>query len=241
MRPDKQVRQRGEVRQEIGNRAALEREDRMRDVGVGESVRAENVEAEHRLDVDHRSEFPRVDAPADLTRRVVEQVVVVLDQRAPEFPGAAGQHVQFFQRGRGRLLHDHVGAGLQRIEREMEVRSRRRGDVNNVRSDLTQHDAMVGKPAADPVPLSCAFRHRRGQVAEGDDLHTRQSLETRQVLARDLSRPDQCRSHVQNSSRGRARVCGWPCRLRPHQHPRYGGAATCRSAIKAGLSPTEHA
>ena len=124
------------MRQEVGDGAAGQGERGVRRVRIGEAARAEDVEANKHLDVCHRPEFAGLDAPQDLLRGMVEQVVVVLDEVAAGILGAADQRLQFLEGRGGRLLDDHMGAGVERVQSQPEMRGRRRGDVDDVGSDL---------------------------------------------------------------------------------------------------------
>ena len=140
------MRQRREMRQEVGDRAAGELERGVRRVGVGEAAGPEDIEADEHLDMGHRPELARLDAPENLLRRTVEEVVVILDEMAPWFLGAPNQRLQLLEGGRRRLFHDDVGPGVERVQRRAEVGGRRRGDVDDVGPRLLQHDPMVGEP-----------------------------------------------------------------------------------------------
>ena len=115
-----------QVWQEVGDGAARERQTGVRGVRVGEAVGAEDVEADQRLDVSHRAEFAGFDPPQDLSRRAVEEVVVIFDQHAALLPGAANQGVELRERRRGRFLHDDVSPGIERVHGKPVMRGRRR-------------------------------------------------------------------------------------------------------------------
>ncbi len=83
-------------------------------VGIRETTRPKDVETDEHLDVCHRSKLAGLDASQDLLRRLVKEVVVVLDKVTVGLLSTQGQGLQLFERRRGRLLHDDVSAGLER-------------------------------------------------------------------------------------------------------------------------------
>ena len=96
-RANEQVRQRRQMRQEVGDGAAGQGERGVRRVGIGEAVRAKDVEADEHLDVCHRPEFAGLDASQDLLRGTVEEVVVVLDEMAAGLLRAPDQRIQLLE------------------------------------------------------------------------------------------------------------------------------------------------
>src|SRR6185369_14099222 len=62
MWPYENVRQRCQVREEVGDGATGQCERRVRRIGIGESIWSENVETNEHLDVCHCSELARADA-----------------------------------------------------------------------------------------------------------------------------------------------------------------------------------
>ena len=84
------------------------------ELGSAKPLRAEDVEADEHLDVRHRAELAGLDASQDLLGRAVEDVVVVLDEMAAGLLGAPDQRLQLLEGRGGRLLHDDVGAGVER-------------------------------------------------------------------------------------------------------------------------------
>ena len=68
MRTNEEVRQRRQVRQEVGDGAAGEGERGVRRVGVGEAARAEDIEADQHLDMGHCPELAGLDASQNLLR-----------------------------------------------------------------------------------------------------------------------------------------------------------------------------
>jgi hypothetical protein len=83
--------------------------------------------------------WARPDMSEDLLGGVVEHVVVVLDEVAAGLLSAPHQHLQLLEGRSGRLLHDDVGAGVQRIHGQPEVGGRGCGDVDHVGPGLLQH------------------------------------------------------------------------------------------------------
>ena len=159
-------------------------------VGIREAARTEDVEADQHLDMRHRSELAGLDVSQDLLGRVVEEVVVVLDEVTANLLGAPGQRLQLLE-GRGRrLLHDDVGAGIERVHRQPEVGGRRRGHVHHVGPRLLQHRAVVGEPGRDAVALGGSLRRGRREIADGGQLDARQGLQAGQMLPGDLPGPD---------------------------------------------------
>ena len=146
------------MRQEVGNGAAGQGKRGMRRVGIGKAAWAEDVEADEYLDVYYCPELADLDPPENLLRSLVEEVIVVLDEMAAGLPGALDQRLQFLDGGGGRLLYDHVGACVERVDGRPEVGGRGRGDVDHVGSDLLQHGPVVGEPGPNAVPLGGSLR-----------------------------------------------------------------------------------
>ena len=191
MRTNEEVRQRRQVGQEVGDGAAGQGERGVRRVGIGEAARAEDVEADEHLDVCHRPEFAGLDAPQDLLRGMVEEVVVVLDEMAAGLLGAPDQRLQLLEGRGGRLLDDDVGAGGERVHGKPEVGGRGRGDVDYVGSGLLQHGPVVGEPSPDAVPLGGSLRRGGREVADGGQFDARQGLQAGEVLPGDLPGSDE--------------------------------------------------
>ncbi len=165
-------------------------------VGVGESARTEDVQADAHLDVDHAAELPALDAAEDLLWALIEEVIVVLHQRTPGLLGTADELLQLGQGGRRRLLDDDVGAGVERIHRQPEMRAGWGGDVDHRGTYLGEHRPVIRVPARDPVPLGRALGRGGCEIADRRHLHAGDALETAQVLPGNLSRADQGRLHV---------------------------------------------
>ena len=191
VRPDEEVCQRRQVGQEVGDGAAGQGERRVGRVGIGEAARTEDVEANEHLDVRHRPEFAGLDAPQDLLRGMVEEVVVVFDEMAAGLLGAPDQRLQLVEGRGGRLLDDDVGASVERVQGEPEMGGRWRGDVDHVGPDLFQHGPMVGEPGPDAVPLGGSLGGGGREVANGRQLDARQRLQAGQVLPGDLPGSDE--------------------------------------------------
>src|SRR5690242_15667725 len=102
----------------------------MRRVGIGEATRAEDVEADEHLDVYHCPEIAGLDASQNLLRSLVEGVVIVLNEVAAGLLGAPDQRLQFLESGGGRFLDDDMGASVERVHSQPEMRSRGCGDVD---------------------------------------------------------------------------------------------------------------
>jgi hypothetical protein len=190
VRTNKEVRQRREVGQEVGDGAPGQSERRVRRVGIGEALRPEDVEADEHLDMRHRAELAGLDAPQDLLRAIIKDVVVVLNEVAANLLRPPDQCLQLFKGRCGGFLRDDVGAGIKRVHGEPEVGRRGCSDVDHVGPDLLQHGAVVGEPGLDPVPLSGGLRGGGREVADSGQLDARQGLDTRDVLPRDLPGSD---------------------------------------------------
>ena len=160
------------------------------ELGSAKPLRPEDVEADEHLDMRHRAELAGLDAPQDLLRGVIKDVVVVLDEVAANLLRPPDQCLQLFEGRCGGLLHDDVGAGVKRIHGQPEVGGRGRGDVDHVGPDLLQHGPVVGEPGLDPVPLSGGLRGGGREVADSGQLDARQGLQTGEVLPRDLPGSD---------------------------------------------------
>ena len=93
MRTNEEMRQRRQMRQEIGDGPAGQGERGVGRVGIGEAARAKDVEADEHLDVRHRPELAGLDASQDLLGRVVEEVIVVLDDVTAGLPARAATSV----------------------------------------------------------------------------------------------------------------------------------------------------
>src|SRR5208282_4012334 len=106
-----------------------------------------------------------LDSSQNLLRSTVENVVVVLNEKAIRRPGAPHQRLQFLESGTGRLLDDDMGASVERVHSWSEVRGRGRGHVDYVGSGLIQHRSMVGEPRPDAVSLGGGLRRGGREVA----------------------------------------------------------------------------
>src|SRR4051794_29559148 len=115
----------------------------MRRVWVGEAGRPENIEANEHFNVCYRPELTELDAPQNLLRGMVEDVVIVLDEMAAGLPGALGQYLQLLE-GRGdRLFNNHMSASAERVHRQPKMGGRGRGDVNHIGPGLLQHGPVI--------------------------------------------------------------------------------------------------
>ena len=191
MRTNEAMRERRQVGQEVGDGAAGESKRWVRRVGIGETARAKDVETNEYLDMRHVTELAGPNASQDLLGAVVENVIVVLDEMAADLSGATDQRLQFLK-GRGdRLLHDDVGASIERVHGEPEVRGRRGGDVDHVGSSLLQHGPVVGEPGSDAIPLGGSLGGRGRTVADGDEFDAGQGLQASQMLPGDLPGSDE--------------------------------------------------
>ena len=120
---------------------------------------------------------------------------MVLDEVAADILGTPDQRLQFLE-GRGdRLLNDDMGASVERVQSQPEMRGRGRGDVDDVGSDLLQHGPVVGEPCRDAVSLSGSLRGGGGEVADGRQIDARQRLQAGEVLPSDLPSADERRFH----------------------------------------------
>ncbi len=138
---------------------------------------------------------PELDASQDFLRGLVEDVVVILDEMATRLLGASDQRLQFLEGGSGRLLDDDMGASVERVHSQPEVRGRRRGDVDDVRSGLLQHGPVVGEPGPDAVPLRGSLCRGGREVANRGQFDARQGLQAGEVLSGDLPGSDKRCSH----------------------------------------------
>ena len=78
---------------------------------------------------------------------------MVLDQHAALFFGVPLENEEIVVAGCDRFLDKHVGAGLERVRRQLKMRRRAGGDVHHVRFQGLQHLAVIRKPCRDAEAL----------------------------------------------------------------------------------------
>jgi hypothetical protein len=138
-------------------------------------------------------------APHDLSGAL--HVPVAAEVVADEHPerrarGALDDPVGLLERRRERLLEEEVLARVERGDRELGVRGRRRADRDRVDRAVAEQRLDVDRACPGPAPSGLGRALRRG-VRDRDDLDLRHVPERRQVpVERDVPAADDPEAHA---------------------------------------------